>query len=267
MPVFRRWEERTARTNSTQKSPSWGLKQKPSCCEATVLTTAPPCRIILWTNKIGNCGLCMWTQIREPLSFSCMKPSDSLQFVFFVHYPFLSVNSLSLVCVCLFFFFLFPLSSTFILPPLPGQRPVCWCWQRVCCCWQQQSESTLLQHTSHPGHRKGTHAPQRQRHVSSPKSKLFYDLSLAHTTVCNSRLPQKYSIHYVHYITFNKNTSWSHFDLHLFFCCTNAGLFSICVHYRFYTMHYSVHYFAPDSVISTSIGWISMKQAFIVPRR
>ena len=29
--------------NSTQKSPRWGLNLEPSCCEATVLITTPPC--------------------------------------------------------------------------------------------------------------------------------------------------------------------------------------------------------------------------------
>ena len=32
-----------ARANSTQKGPCLGLNQEPSCCEATVLTTKPPC--------------------------------------------------------------------------------------------------------------------------------------------------------------------------------------------------------------------------------
>ena len=52
MHVFGLWEEAREPThtqgeqaNSTQKVPRWELNLEPSHCEATVLTTTPPCSL------------------------------------------------------------------------------------------------------------------------------------------------------------------------------------------------------------------------------
>ena len=79
---FGRWEEARVpgenprihgaeHANSTQKGPSWELNLEPSCCEATVLTTTPPCSpSLMWNTFFYQC-VTNWSRSlgREAYSF------------------------------------------------------------------------------------------------------------------------------------------------------------------------------------------------------